>query len=408
MIGAAGGVGCTVALGLAALRRRVIEPVGLVTECPPISNTPLAALQDIEIGGHEIRSASLEDGVEQLHQRSGLFRRDVIRACAPQLRRWNRHIRPGSALGIAPNVRAMANRSGVLHDGTPWMTVKHLARDISDFRTANKLARVVVIHLGSTEPPARSRAIYRTWNALRKALENRGPCPVPASSLYALAALEARAAYVNFTPSTGIQLPALRERAESLNLPYAGRDGKTGETLVKSALAPMFAIRKLRVLSWIGQNLLGNRDGDVLRDPKARSSKIASKTALLSSLVGDVPTARVDIDFVPSLDDWKLAWDFIHFEGFLDTRMTMQFCWHGSDSALAAPLVIDLARLAALDVERGASGPMTHLACFFKDPMDAPTHDLSAQWRLLVEHVTSPPPPKRSMGAVSDHARNSR
>ena len=211
------------------------------------------------------------------------------------------------------------------------------------------------------------------------------------SHLRSLAAIEAGCPFINFTPSLGIDVPAIRERADHLGLPYMGRDGKTGETLVKSILAPMFAMRNLSVLSWVGQNILGNRDGAVLRDPKTRLSKIQTKDKIVSRIVGRSPTTLVSIDYVPSLDDWKVAWDFIHFEGFLGTKMSMQFTWCGSDSILAAPLIIDLVRFAALEYKRGGSGPMRHLGFFFKDPIEVEEHDLSTQWQWLVEHVTDSP-----------------
>jgi myo-inositol-1-phosphate synthase len=108
---------------------------------------------------------------------------------------------------------------------------------------------------------------------------------------------------------------------------------------------------------------------------------------VVSQIVPGSPTTQVSIEYVPSLDDWKVAWDHIHFRGFLDTKMAMQFTWQGCDSILAAPLIIDLVRLTVLEVQRGGRGPMRHLAFFFKDSMDVDEHDLGTQWRRLVEHV---------------------
>jgi len=106
-----------------------------------------------------------------------------------------------------------------------------------------------------------------------------------------------------------------------------GSDGKTGETLIKSALAPMFAMRNLQILSWSGQNILGNRDGLVLRDPSTRMSKITSKDGIISHIVGGKPETLISIDYVSSLDDWKVTWDFIYFAGFCNTKMTIsQVC----------------------------------------------------------------------------------
>ena len=135
-----------------------------------------------------------------------------------------------------------------------------------------------------------------------------------------------------------------------------GCDGKTGETLLKSVLAPMFARRNLQVMSWVGHNIFGNMDGRVLDDPANKQAKIASKDHLLGEILGYRPQTLVSIEYIESLGDWKTAWDHIHFAGFLGTPMTMQFIWQGCDSVLAAPLVLDLVRLTELARRRGEIG----------------------------------------------------
>ena len=166
-----------------------------------------------------------------------------------------------------------------------------------------------------------------------------------------------------------------------------GKDGKTGETLMKSVLAPMFALRNWRILSWVGHNIFGNRDGQVLDDPANKASKIQTKDQVVSSIVGYKPQTLVSIEYIESLDDWKTAWDHIHFQGFLGVKMMMQFTWQGCDSLLAAPLVIDLARLALLSQRRGEVGVLKHLACFFKSPMGTAEHDFFRQFDLLHQYV---------------------
>ena len=165
---------------------------------------------------------------------------------------------------------------------------------------------------------------------------------------------------------------------------HVGSDGKTGETLVKSVLGELFARRNLRVLSWFGQNILGNEDGRVLNDPQHKVSKIRSKDQLLPKLLGYAPETHVGIDYVPSLGEWKIAWDHIHFEGFLGGRMTMQFTWNGCDSLLAAPLVLDLVRLVDLALRRGERGVLPALASFFKDPMGTDEQRLVSQDEALL------------------------
>jgi myo-inositol-1-phosphate synthase len=386
MIGACGRVGSAVALGVAALRRGC-PPTGLVSALPPFARLPLVDAGSIVIGGHEVRGETLLGSIGEAHDRAGLFDENLVRRCAGDLRAAQRNVRPGTLLGAGPTIRGLADRASLPKDRSSAAAVERLSADIQKFRRKHRLEQVVVINVASTEPAFRGRAAHAGFDKLQRAMHRPGAGVLPNSSLYALAAIEAGCPYVNFTPSTGIDLPGLRERAERLGLPYMGRDGKTGETLVKSVLAPMFAMRNLSVLSWVGQNILGNQDGSVLRDPKTRQAKIKGKDQIVSRIVGGKPTTLVSIDYVPSLDDWKVAWDFIHFEGFLGTKMSMQFTWQGADSILAAPLVIDLARFAAHAQACGYAGAMRHLAFYFKDPMDVNEHDLFRQWQELAGYA---------------------
>jgi myo-inositol-1-phosphate synthase len=157
---------------------------------------------------------------------------------------------------------------------------------------------------------------------------------------------------------------------------------------VKTVLAPMFKARNLRVLAWQGYNMLGNRDGEVLNDGAHREAKLRNKDEALRSILGDERVhTRVGIDFVPSLKDWKTAWDFVHFEGFLGARMSLQFTWSGSDSALAAPLVLDLIRLVEFALRRGEVGEMSQTSSFFKAPIAGGSHDFRVQFQGLVEYA---------------------
>jgi myo-inositol-1-phosphate synthase len=188
---------------------------------------------------------------------------------------------------------------------------------------------------------------------------------------------------VDFTPSAGARMPALEALAEAYEVPLAGSDGKTGETFMKAALAPAFAARALRVRSWAGINLLGGGDGEVLADPVRAQSKLNSKGRLLEEILGYPVEAPIRMENVRDLGEWKTAWDHVAFEGFLGVRMRLQFTWEGCDSALAAPLLLDLARLSALALERGESGTLSELAFFFKDPSGTTEHALHRQYELL-------------------------
>ena len=386
LIGAAGGIGSTVALGLAAARLGRESCAGMVTELADFATLGLVQTQDIQFGGHEIRSETLVDAITQMHDDANLFDLRLIDACRPELVAFQRDIVAGTLYGASEPVRAMAN-AGPVTESSPWEAVERLSSDIRAFRTKHDLDRVVVIHTASAEPAARSTPAHASYAALSKALKEPGNGDLPASSLYALAAVEADAPYVNCTPSLGIGVPAIQDRAREKGLPFMGNDGKTGESLVKSFLAPMFVRRNLNVLSWVGQNILGNRDGQVLCDPETREAKIKSKDGLLNSLDGQNTTRRVSIDYVPSLADWKIAWDFIHFEGFLGTKMSLQFTWQGSDSVLAAPLILDLVRLADHAHRTGYRDVMHHLACFFKSPLGVDEHNYEKQRQMLAAYA---------------------
>jgi myo-inositol-1-phosphate synthase len=304
------------------------------------------------------------------------------------LAQMHRNIRPGTLAGAGPTIQGMHDRRDVPKDRTPGDAVERLAADIESFRRRHKLARVVVVHAASSEPrPPASLRKQTRFASLQRALTSRSRDRLPASMLYALAAVKAGCAYINFTPSIGIAVPALMRHAEQAGIAFMGSDGKTGETLVKSALAPMFAMRNLPILSWMGQNMLGNRDGAVLNDPATRRAKVRSKEKTVAALAGGTPLVGVAIDYVPSLSDWKVAWDFVHFGGFLGTKMSLQFTWHGADSVLAAPLVIDLVRLSDLQMRRGLAGAMSHLAFFFKDPIGCDDFNLFSQWQALLNHA---------------------
>lgn len=386
MVGACGGVGCTVALGLAALRRGLTGTRGMVSMLPVFEPAGLADPGDILVGGHEIRCETLAEAAVGLHRRAHVFEKSMLDACMPDLRRSQRNIRPGTLLGAGTTMRHLADGRDSLEDKSPAAAIERLAADMIEFKKREQLECVVVVHVASSEPSARRVSAFQNTRSLGRLLSKRGLQSLPPSALYALAAIEAGCPILNFTPSPGLGLPAVHQAALKRGLPFMGHDGKTGETLVKSALAPLFACRNLEVLTWFGQNILGNRDGAVLDDPQVRATKLRSKDKTVAPIVGGAPSTKVGIEYLPSLDDWKVAWDFVHFRGFLDTKMNLQFTWQGSDSLLAAPLVIDLVRFTECEVRAGRAGPMRHLACFFKDPIDVEERDLSSQWRRLVDH----------------------
>src|SRR5689334_4657334 len=386
-IGACGGVASTTALGLAALGRGLTPSTGLVSALPPFANLDLDEPASFVVGGHEVRESDFAAAVGELHARSGVFDLATLQICLEDLQRWSKNIRPGVVYKPNAAITALADRQDTRHARSPREAIDLIQADLKAFQTAHGLDQVVVVNAASTEPPFPLADEHQSLDRLLPAIDRAAPATMPTSSLYAFAALDAGFPYVNMTPSRGATLPAIEELARQRRVPHAGQDLKTGETLIKSVLAPLFARRNLRVLSWVGHNILGNRDGLVLNDPENKASKLKSKDTLLAELLGYKPQSHVSIEYVESLDDWKTAWDHIHFEGFLGTKMTLQFTWQGCDSLLAAPLVIDLARLALFAQRRGEAGELRHLACFFKSPLGVTEHDFGKQFLMLEEYL---------------------
>jgi len=386
-VGAYGGVGGTAALGLAALARGLADSTGLTTELPVFAGLDLDAASTFVVGGHDIRRGSFSQSVQELHSRAGVFDTAVMAACESELKQWTANVRPGSILHTGETISQLADLPEVKRTESPRAAISRIQADLKEFQNKQKLDQVVVVNVASTEPPFELSNIHSNLNQLHQGLDKGKEAVLPASGLYAYSALDLGFAYVNFTPSLGAGVPALEELAHLRRATICGKDGKTGETLMKSVLAPMFAHRNLHIMSWVGHNIFGNRDGVVLNDPANKASKVKSKDALLGQIVGYKPQTLVTIEYVESLDDWKTAWDHIHYRGFLGTKMILQFIWQGCDSLLAAPLVLDLARLSLFAQRRGESGILRHLACFFKSPMGVDDHDFFHQFAWLEEYA---------------------
>lgn len=382
LVGARGGVAATTIVGLCALRRGLVDTVGLVSELPQFADLGLAGWDNLVIGGHEIRNVTLYDAAQQLVDVSRALDPRLVAAVKEDLDAIDANIKDGTLLNVGAKIAGLAKDELRAKTETPRQAISRIQADISAFAKQHELADVIVINVSSTEPPFDESRLPSSWKELEPLLES-GDCHLPASSLYGAAALELGFPYVNFTPSVGTAIPALCDLANQQKTCHMGHDGKTGETLLKSTLAPMFAHRNLQVMSWVGHNIFGNMDAVVLDDPENKKTKATSKDRLLGQIFGYTPQTLVTIERIDSMGDWKTAWDHIHFRGFLGTPMVMQFIWQGADSLLAAPLVIDLARFAELAHRRGETGLLTALSCFFKSPLGTGENDFAKQFAML-------------------------
>lgn len=369
LIGARGSVATTASVGLAAISSGLAKATGCVTQQESFRGVELPDFSDFVVGGHDVSGVSMAKRAEALVE-SGMLPLHLVEAVRSQLVESDQRVQPG--YDVANEAESQAE------------VARRLAKDITDFRLSHGLARVIVLDVASTEPPVEHLPEFTDADLLLTALEDPARRVLPASSVSAYAAILAGSPYVCFTPSTALAVPALQELAARHGVPTAGQDGKTGQTWLRSVLAPALSARGLRVLSWAGTNLLGGGDGATLADPRAVSGKLQSKNRGLQELTGGAATP-LHIDNVQDLGETKVAWDHINIEGFLGSRLTLQTTWSAFDSMLAAPMVLDLARLMALAHAAGQTGHVGALGFFFKDPWGSDEHAFANQTRDLVE-----------------------
>ncbi len=388
LIGAYGAVSTTTLTGIAAIKAGAAPRVqsGIVTEspeCDPIrSKFPI---EDINLGGSEIRflDKNAYQASEIIWEENYHFRRKYLEAAKNELSKIK--AKKGTAINGGPGVEAIGKLETLEDDGlTLKEIVKKLMKDFESFK--NKNGEVCVMNTSSTEPHIMLTEEHQTLDGFEGLSDGNKAEKVTASMLNAYAALKQKIPYGNFTPSHGASFPALRELAQNQKVPYYGDDGKTGETLMKTTLAPMFKMRNLKILGWAGFNILGDLDGVTLSKDANKASKIESKDKAISSSIGYSPFSITEIKYFPPLVDHKVAWDYISYRGFLGQKMALTFTWLGIDSILAAPIVIDIARSLMFAKSRGEFGPIHELAFFFKHPIDDIIgntfiqHDIYMKW----------------------------
>jgi myo-inositol-1-phosphate synthase len=381
LIGVNGQVAMSTTVGAFAVTAGITAPHGMVTCDPIFEPLRLTELARMTFFGWDLRAEPHRARVEA----------SSLSAHAADLRDQLDRVEVFDAprLGVSARILQLA---GPPKDGQPTTrraAAEQILRDISEVRARHRVDGVVVVNLASTEPVSPASACHEALDLFERALDDDDPAITPAM-LYAYAALRAGACYVNFTPSVAAEIPALRQLAARTATVTAGKDAKTGQTLLKSVLAPMFRLRRLRVEGWYSTNILGNEDGFVLADDLHRDGKLQTKRELLGQLLGyDDVDHQVHIHYFRPSGDAKEAWDNVVFRGWLDTPMSLSLHWRGVDSALAAPLVLDLARLTRFAHAAGEVGVATHLAPFFKAPIDTHEQGFVEQARTLAAYCAN-------------------
>ncbi len=357
VVGLGGAVASTAAAGVELIRQGATGTDGL----PLAGLEALVPYENLVFEGWDLCGDDLASAVAS----HGILPADQLQAAKPALvniRPWPAVVNPG----FCRNASGTHCVSADDHRGRTEI----IREDLRRFREENDLDGVVLVNLASVErtgdPDSPALA---SVEAFERGLDEEDPDISPAM-LYAYAAIMEGVPYINFTPSVAADTPALTELARREGVPVAGKDGKTGQTMIKTVLAPAFRSRALRVDGWFSTNILGNGDGHILSDPDSLASKIDTKGSVLDDMLGyEVPDHIVNINYYRPRGDDKEAWDNVDLTGFLGQRMQIKVNFLCSDSALAAPLVLDLARLADLAKLRGDSGAQEQFGLFFKAPM---------------------------------------
>lgn len=376
IIGLNGAIGTTLSAGLIGINKGIVEPIGLVTELKEFKKVNLVELENLYISGWDIN----EENHLTCVKNQNVVPNEIINQIDEEL--TNVKVYNAPRVGISNHI--LHHNSSELNL-TRRNAIDKIINDINDNIERNNLDSCVIINAASTEMTPKGIENISDLNSLEKAIESDDPS-ITSGMLFAYASIITKSPYVNFTPSLTIGLPSLQELALREKVAICGNDGKTGQTLYKTVIAPMLKWRNLKLDGWYSANILGNNDGRVLEDPEHKKAKISSKSKVLDSILDyDDYFHRVEIHYYPPRGDSKEAWDNIDFTGWLGKKMSMKINWLGEDSILAAPLLIDLARLIEFTNEKKHYGVASHLSSFFKDPEGCTDHDFHNQISNLLE-----------------------
>ncbi len=392
-----GAVATTLVAGVHLIEKGIARPIGSLTQMQklrlgkrtaprfvPIRElVPLARTSDLVFGGWDI----FPDDAFQTAVKAGVVPSEMLAAVKGELsslspwpavfeRAWVRNL-DGHHVKQAPTKRHLADA---------------LSEDIERFRRQTGVERLVMVWCGSTEVFAQPSAVHASLPAFERGLAENAP-EISPSMIYAYAAIRAGVPFANGAPNLTVDIPALTEMARERGVPVAGKDFKTGQTLMKTIIAPGLRARMLGLHGWFSTNILGNRDGEVLDDPGSFRTKEVSKASVLDAILqpemypelyGDY-FHKVRIEYYPPRGDAKEGWDNIDIFGWLGQPMQIKIDFLCRDSILAAPVVLDLILFLDLAQRAGLSGIQEWLSFYFKSPMSRP--DLRPEHDLFIQHL---------------------
>ncbi len=394
-----GAVSTTFIAGVEAIKKGLAEPIGSLTQMgairlgkrtdnrnPKIKDfLPLATLNDLVFGAWDI----FPDSAYEAALHAGVLEKDIV----AKLKKPLQKIKPMKAVFDQSYVKRLSGEN-VKTGKHKLQLANQLIDEIAEFKRANKCDRLVMIWAASTEVFMKQHAVHRTLKSFEQAMRDNHKAIAP-SMVYAYAALKSGIPFANGAPNLTVDIPALMDLANENGVAVCGKDFKTGQTLMKTILAPGLKSRMLGLDGWYSTNILGNRDGEVLDDPDSFKTKEESKLSVLEYILQpDVyPELYKDfshvvrINYYPPRGDNKEGWDNIDIFGWLGYKMQIKIDFLCRDSILAAPIVLDLALFLDLAQRTGMKGVQEWLSFYFKSPMTAPglypEHDIFIQLMKL-------------------------
>ena len=401
VVGVGGAVATTLVTGVLAARKGLAKPIGSISQMATMKTqdgkeklikdiVPVAELNDIVFGGWDIFPDNAYEAAsyaEVLKEKDLNLVKDELEAIKPMTAAFDH------------NFAKRLNGTHIKQAATRWDMVLQLRDDIRRFKADNGCARIVVLWAASTEIYVALSEEHMSLASLEKAMKENNTAVVSPSMCYAYAAIAEGAPFIMGAPNLCVDMPAMWEFSAKQHVPIAGKDFKSGQTLMKTVLAPMFKTRMLGVSGWFSTNILGNRDGEVLDQPENFKTKEVSKLSVIDNILepdkfpdlyGNV-YHKVRINYYPPRKDNKEAWDNIDIFGWMGYPMEIKVNFLCRDSILAAPIALDLVLFSDLAARAGMCGIQTWLSFFCKSPMHdfehQPVHDLFQQWRMLKQTI---------------------
>ena len=392
-----GAVATTFMAGVLAVRKGIGKPIGSLTQMgtirlgkrtenrvPKIKDfVPLTDLNDVVFGGWDI----FPDNAYESAVNAGVLEKSLLDQLRPELEA----IKPWKGVFDQNYVKKL-HGTYVKSAPTKYDLAQMLIKDMQKFKEEHNLDRLVMVWCGSTEIYMKPHEVHNSIESLEKAMKENHPA-IPPSMIYAYAAVKMGVPYANGAPNLSVDIPALHQLAKETQTPISGKDFKTGQTLMKTILAPGLKTRLLGLEGWFSTNILGNRDGEVLDDPESFKTKEESKLSVLEQILQPdlYPDLyknfyhKVRINYYPPRGDNKEGWDNIDIFGWLGYPMQIKIDFLCRDSILAAPIVLDLALFLDLAKRAGFQGIQEWLSFYFKSPLVKP--GLYPEHDIFIQHM---------------------